>query len=192
MTLSNFIKRYSGNPAVLFLFRALALYVAWYVIYEIWLHPSEIIDVWIVRNTLGCALLILKFFGYHVFSGSDRLMGIDGTNGLWMGDNCNSLELCALYTGFILAFPGGWKRKIWFVPLGVILIFYLNVMRVVALAVIQKNFSPELLNFNHTYTFTILVYGFIFFLWYRWVRMNISIGKSKVPANGDVRKPHRS
>ncbi len=172
MTLSSIIDRYKSNPAYVFLFRALALYIGWYVVYEIWLHPSEVLDIWVVRSTLGLALVILKFLGYHVFTGSDRLMGIDGTNGLWMGDNCNSLELCALFAGFIIAFPGGALKKLWFIPLGVVLIFYLNVLRVVALAVIEKNFSVKLLNFNHTYTFTILVYAFIFALWYWWIRLN--------------------
>lgn len=172
MNLYSVIARYRSNPAFIFLFRALALYIGWYFIYEIWLHPSEILDIWVVRTTLNLAILILKFLGYHVFSGSDRLIGIDGTSGLWMGDNCNSLELCALFAGFIIAFPSGAKRKIWFIPLGVVLIYFLNVLRVVALAIIEKNLSFALLNFNHTYTFTILVYLFIFLLWYWWMRIN--------------------
>lgn len=165
------------NPAYVFLFRALGLYVAWYVIYEIWLHPSEILDIWVIRTTLNCSLILLKLMGYQVFSGAERLMGIDGTSGLWMGDNCNSLELCALFAGFILAFPGGGLKKLLFIPVGILLIFWLNVLRMVALAIIQKKFSPALLNFNHTYTFTILVYLFIFYLWYLWISLN---AKNKV------------
>ena len=31
--------------------------------------------------------------------------------------------------------------------------------------------DPEILDFNHTYTFTILVYGYVFYLWYLWSRI---------------------
>jgi len=39
---------------------------------------------------------------------------------------------------------------------------------VVALA-LTANYFPEYLNFNHTYTFTFMVYAFIFLLWMIWV-----------------------
>jgi exosortase/archaeosortase family protein len=44
----------------------------------------------------------------------------------------------------------------------------LNVLRVVALAIIAK-YCPQYLNFNHTYTFTFVIYSFIFLLWIIWV-----------------------
>jgi exosortase family protein XrtF len=158
------------KPLYRFLLSALGIYILWYVLYELWLHPKEYLDVWIIKRTLGSALTILKFLGYQTFSGSDRLMGIDGTNGLWMGDNCDSTELIALFTGFILAFPGSWGKKTWFIPTGIVIIFFTNVLRMVALAILQKNVSSKWLEFNHTYTFTIIVYGVIFLLWIWWVK----------------------
>jgi len=53
--------------------------------------------------------------------------------------------------------------------MGIVLIFALNVLRVVGLAIVQKNVSEKWLEFNHTYTFTIIVYAFIFGLWLIWV-----------------------
>lgn len=167
------------TPLYAFLFKALGFYVLWYILYELWLHPTEKLDIWVIRYTLNASLLVLKLFGYQIFSGSDRLMGIDGTNGLWMGDNCDSIELCALFAGFILAFPGSWKKKLWYIPFGMIMIFLLNVFRVVLLAVMQKNLSYKWLTFNHTYTFTVIVYMFIFLLWFYWVSKLTRIPKGQ-------------
>jgi len=128
------------------------------------------LDIWIIKSTLNAALIVLKALGFQTFSGGDRLIGIDGASGLWMGDSCDCVELCALFTGFILIFPGNWIKKLWFIPMGIVAIFLLNVLRVILLAVIQKNFSPKWLEFNHTYTFTIVVYLFIFSLWFYWVK----------------------
>lgn len=158
------------TPVYSFLFKALALYILWYIIYEMWLHPVGKLDSWVIKGTLNMSLASLKALGAHTFTGSDRLIGIDGTNGLWMGDNCDSIELCALFAGFIIAFPGAWLKKLWYIPLGCLFIFILNVIRVDLLAIIQKNFSYKWLEFNHTYTFTILVYAFIFLMWYYWVK----------------------
>jgi exosortase/archaeosortase family protein len=171
------------SPLYRFLLNALGFYVFWYIIYELWLHPKEHLDIWVIKKTLNASLIILKWIGYQTFSGGDRLMGIDGTSGLWMGDNCDSIELTAIFAGFILVFPGSWLKKLWFIPMGIIIIFLSNVFRMVGLSILQKNVSQKWLNFNHTYTFTIFVYGIIFLLWFWWVRkiaaLNISENHNK-------------
>jgi hypothetical protein len=45
----------------------------------------------------------------------------------------------------------------------------LNVLRIVALAIIMS-VNEEWLAFNHDYTFTILVYAYVFALWMIWVQ----------------------
>jgi exosortase/archaeosortase family protein len=163
------ISTLTGNPIFRFLFKVTGLYIFWFLLYEVWLHPTEKLDIWVIRSTLNLALKIIKVLGYATFSGKDRLLGIDGTNGLWMGDNCDCIELCALFAGFIIAFPSCWRKKLWFIPLGILSIYLLNVLRVVLLALVQKYFSNKWLEFNHTYTFTIVIYLFIFLLWYYWI-----------------------
>jgi len=44
----------------------------------------------------------------------------------------------------------------------------MNVLRIVALAIIET-YSYEWTEFNHTYTFTLLMYVFIFGLWLFWI-----------------------
>lgn len=111
---------------------------------------------------------ILELFNYNVFTGTERVIGVDGTGGLWIGDNCNGITLFALFSWFIVAYKGKIKYKIPYILLGIVSIELLNVIRIVGLAILDT-VSREWTEFNHTYTFTILIYGFIFLLWMIWV-----------------------
>jgi exosortase/archaeosortase family protein len=77
---------------------------------------------------------------------------------------------------FVIAFPGSVKKKLWFIPLGIVIIHFANVLRVIGLAAINY-VAPQYLEFNHTYTFTILVYGIIFLLWMWWVKAALKENK---------------
>jgi exosortase family protein XrtF len=160
--------KFLKSPLSRFLVLILAFYLIWYLIYDLWLHPAETIDLFVIDITVAASKWLLELFGYTVFTGADRLIGVDGTGGLWIGDNCNGIALFALFTGFILAYPGNWKKKLYFIPLGIILIELLNILRVVALAILDTK-SRAWTEFNHTYTFTIVIYGFIFLMWMLWV-----------------------
>lgn len=169
------------HPLVRFLVYALVLYVAWFVIYELWLHPKQTVDLWVIDITIAISKSILELLGYTVFTGTERLIGIDGTAGLWVGDNCNGLVLFALFAGFIIAFPGPVIKKLVYIPVGILMIQLVNIIRIVVLAIIQTK-SYEMTEFNHTYTFTIIIYGFIFFLWMYWVNKLSGHSVSKADA----------
>src|SRR5690606_9841133 len=91
-------------------------------------------------------------------------MGIEGTLGVVIGNPCDGLSLFILFSAFLIVFEGKWWFKAIFIIVGIVLIHFLNVVRVIALAVIVK-YSPESLDFHHSYTFTLFVYLCIFLLW---------------------------
>ena len=99
----------------------------------------------------------------------DRV-GVAGHAGVQIGAPCDGVALFALFAIFILAFPGPILRKAWFIPAGIALLHLANVVRVIVLARIQAT-SPEWLEFNHDYTFTVLIYGLVFALWYFWTAL---------------------
>jgi exosortase family protein XrtF len=156
------------NPIVHFLLKILALYLLWYVVYDLWLHPQQTIDLFVIDLTIKISKSILELMNYNVFTGVDRLIGVDGTGGLWIGDRCNGIALFGLFSCFIIAYPGNWVTKIIYIPIGIICIEIINIIRIIVLAILDTH-SRALTEFNHTYTFTIIVYGFIFFLWMLWV-----------------------
>jgi exosortase/archaeosortase family protein len=156
------------NPVIRFLLTILVLYILWYFIYDLWLHPNETIDLWVIDLTIFLSKFILEHLGYAVFTGTERVIGVDGTGGLWIGDNCNGITLFARFAIFILAYRGSIKTKFIFVFLGILSIELLNVLRVTILAILDTH-SRTWTEFNHTYTFNILIYAYIFSLWMLWV-----------------------
>ncbi len=160
------------NPLYAFLLKAGGLYVLWLFVYELWLHPMQVVDLAVIDNIVFFAGGILKIFGFEItgenpFFQGLRTLGVEGSQGVWIGDPCNGLTLFALFTGFILAYPGPIRRKLWFIPIGLVAVHFINILRVVALVLIER-YYPESLDFNHTYTFTIIVYSLVFYLWYLW------------------------
>ena len=168
------LKEFKKNPYFRFTFLAIILYVVWYVIYEAWLHPSGIWDRLIINNLVFLSNGILQLLGYATLPVSDpdstiRIAGIDGTSGVWIGDPCNGFSLFALFLIFMITYPGPWKQKLWFIPLGLIGIHLINAIRIAALAIIV-DVNIDWLYFNHNYTFNIVVYSFVFLLWYIWAK----------------------
>ena len=81
---------------------------------------------------------------------------------------CSGLELFILFVGFLFLMKGRIRDKAWFIPLGIVCILILNIIRIVALSIIYY-YRPEYLEFNHKYTFVLIVYGAIFGLWLLWI-----------------------
>lgn len=161
-----------SNAFTRFILSSGGLYLLLYLIYQFIVKRYTYYDQKFIGSIIQSAEVVLQTLGYKTFKIlQDRdfqVVGIDGSNGVWVGSNCNAITLFTLFAVFIITYPGHQKSKWWFIPLGILAIHFLNILRVVALAMIA-NHHPESLNFNHTYTFTFLVYGFIFLLWVVWV-----------------------
>ncbi|MCC7333019.1 MAG: archaeosortase/exosortase family protein [Flavobacteriales bacterium] len=151
----------------IFILKGISLYVLWYLIYDNWLLKDGFVDHFLIDHLVKSTSSILKIVGYKVFEYSDAV-GVDGTHGVLIGAPCNGLSLFALFAGFIIIFPGNWKKKVIFISIGILFIHIINIFRLVALALVVV-YKPESLEFNHKYTFTVLVYVFIFILWIIWV-----------------------
>ncbi len=152
---------------IYFFVKALVLYLLWFVIYENWLQRVGWADKIIIDNLVFLTDNLLQCIGYQTFV-VEHAIGIQGSHGVFIGTPCNGLDLMALFAGFIILFNGKWKDKLWFIVVGIIIIHFLNLLRVIALIIIAKH-APEQLDFNHKYTFTILLYVCIFLGWVIWV-----------------------
>ena len=157
-----------------FIFFVVCLLV-WYTLYELVLRPSIIYDAWVIESIAQQAGLLLEWFNYTVqvedrlYTGYLNYVSLVGSQGVVIGPGCDGLVVMALFSFFILCIPGAVKHKLWFIPLGVVSLHVLNVIRASVLTVIMAK-NPEWLAFNHDYTFTALIYGFVFLLWVSWTK----------------------
>ena len=159
-------------PTFRFFALAFLAYLTWSVAYQHFLKPETALDEVVIEHMVGATEWAFERMGWPVgtypqpATHRDRV-GVAGHAGVQIGEPCDGVELFALFAIFILAFPGSAVRKLWFIPLGILLIHLTNIVRVIALTRIQA-VRPEWLEFNHDYTFTVLVYGLVFGLWYVW------------------------
>ncbi len=151
-----------------FILKGIVLYLIWFLLYDNWLLKDGLVDHFLIEHLVYMTDFILSLFGYETFKYADAI-GIDGTHGVLIGTPCNGLTVFAVFIGFILLFPGKIKHKLIFIPIGLIIIHVLNILRLVGLAIIVLH-SPDSLEFNHKYTFTILIYSTVFLLWMLWIK----------------------
>jgi exosortase family protein XrtF len=164
------------NPFVRFIFIFTILLVTWFSLYKnlYTIFPGDIehsVSLLLAKH----ANFFTELFGFQTSVEITRDLVITKindfgpTHGTWIGEPCNGIKVMGLFSIFILAFPGDWKHKLWYVPMGVVVIHLTNSIRVSALTIIEAQW-PEYLDFNHNVTFQVVVYGIIFLMWYIWVQ----------------------
>lgn len=153
-----------------FLLVAAGLYALWLLVYEGFVAPDGRLDSYLSEQVAqgGAGLLRALGFAAHAAAGSS-LLYMDGLPAVVVGAACDGLALYALFAGFVLAYPGPARVRLWFIPLGIGSLFLLNVLRVAALA-LNHHYAHRSVEFNHHYTFNFVVYGCICGLWVWWVR----------------------
>lgn len=160
------------NKFQFFILKAASLYSLCYLVYEFFIKRYTLVDQLFIRKIINLCSWLLESFGYKTFASREtndfQVFGIDGSQGVWVGGGCNGITLMFLFAIFVIAYPGNTKNKLWYLPLGILLVHSVNIIRIIALAMIAY-YAPEYLNFNHTYTFTFVAYSIVFGLWMLWV-----------------------
>jgi exosortase family protein XrtF len=171
MPASPAVRDYGPRQLRRFLLITGGMYLLWFFGYEQWLALDGRLDTALCANIARASARVLQTVGFDaaVSPHNVYLLLMSGHPAVIVGIPCNGLVLYALFGGFVLAFPGPWRRKLWFIPAGMALIWGLNVVRVAALA-INHHYAHQSVDFNHHYTFTFVVYGCIFGLWMLWAK----------------------
>lgn len=93
-------------------------------------------------------------------------------------EGCNSLSIIILFISFVVAFSGRFKTTALFIIFGSVIIYVVNILRIVILSVGLYHYPwrSELL---HVVVFPGIIYGMVFLLWMLWVNKFSNIGKNK-------------
>ncbi len=83
--------------------------------------------------------------------------------------SCSGLKQFYQIFFLLLIFPGNWKPKVWYIPLGMIILYLVNIMRIIILAYVLKYF-PEYWHFSHDWILRPFFYVVIFYLWITYVK----------------------
>jgi len=95
---------------------------------------------------------------------------VKGTYLAQIVEGCNSVSICILFVAFIVAFAERFKKTLLFILAGVVLIYSVNLLRIVLLTIALYKY-PEYEQSLHGIVFPAVIYGMVFLLWMAWVRM---------------------
>lgn len=83
-------------------------------------------------------------------------------------EGCNSISVIVLFTSFIIAFSGKFKITLFYILAGSVLIYVVNLIRVVILSIGLYHY-PWRKDILHTVIFPGIIYGMVCLLWVFWV-----------------------
>jgi len=83
-------------------------------------------------------------------------------------EGCNSISIIILFVSFIVAFAGKFKVTLFYLLFGSVLIYAVNLIRIVILSIGLYNY-PWRREILHTVIFPLIIYGLVFLLWMFWV-----------------------
>lgn len=116
-----------------------------------------------------CAFLI-DIFDNRVIADGAILRFEDGRGAVQVLAGCNAVEVCALLTAAILAFPGKLRFGLIGAAAGVVALQAINLLRIISLLYLSRG-SQEVFEFFHNYVWDAMI-GLegllIFFFWTRW------------------------
>ncbi len=126
---------------------------------------------------LGQFLGIDTYTGQHESELSMKFF-IGDVYALRIVEGCNSIGVIILFLTFIIAFSGSLKATIIFGIIGSVIIYVVNLFRILILGVLLSKY-PEYLYFMHSILFPAVIYGTTFILWIIWVNKFSNLKKVK-------------
>jgi exosortase family protein XrtF len=159
-----------------FIFTFLLVYAALSLTYKLYLDLSKegaYYPDYITNLTARQSQSLLETIGYNaqiVPHGEEASMKLI-MNGKYVArviEGCNSVSVIILFVSFVFAFSGHWKPTILYVLAGSVLIYTVNLIRIVVLSIGLYHY-PWRREVLHSVIFPLIIYGMVFLLWMFWV-----------------------
>jgi exosortase/archaeosortase family protein len=164
---------YSLKDVALFIIITAAIHFAW----KVWQNSFEyapitqfMYDLMVLMSTevySESSWIISGFIEIETVEISLNMIFPEGSM-MWVNSGCSGLKQMIQFALLMLIFPGPWKKKLWFIPLGIVVMHLTNIFRIVGMAAVINNW-PQYGDFSHDYIFRPFFYLVIFLLWVWWV-----------------------
>ena len=168
------------KPEFKFLITFIPLIIIWFFFYHYLYKIDEILELKFDSLTEFSKLLSSQSnFFLHIFNVNTsveihgdmvvtKILNYPFSHGVWIGEPCNGIKIFGLFSIFIISFDGSWSKKLWYIPLGILILHFLNIIRISVLTYISA-VNPFILDFNHNITFQLITYSAMLGLWYLWI-----------------------
>ena len=171
MGLERIIEKYkSFTPLNQFLIKGAFLYMIWRIFRKftfIYDMNGPIIKAW-GNLYVNIADFFLRLIGCHADKDLQyNYLCLPGGEGVIVEFDCMAFGIMALFAIFVIAYPGTVKVKGWFIPLGLVIIFFINSIRIAALALVV-HYIPQYMDLFHHFIFQAIYYLIVIQMWVFW------------------------
>lgn len=117
------------------------------------------------------SVLLLRLMGHGAETFDLRNIDLyESVINIHVRNYCLGVDMTAMFTALVVSFPGRWKDRLWFIPLGVLGIIVINILRVTMLCLTTIHFGYDQFIEHHN-VFNTITTAFIFLMFVAWVRM---------------------
>ena len=169
----------NNKPVIIFLLKFFAAYFLLFGIYSTYLHKTQqrtplFSCAPVTKTVANHTKMVAKWLGYNIDTEQhERELSIKlivgGNYTARVIEGCNSVSIVILFLAFIIAFSGSLKATFIFGLVGSLLIYSVNILRIIALSLLLYRY-PQFQEPLHTLVFPAVIYGLVFVLWIVWVR----------------------
>lgn len=117
----------------------------------------RIVSAWIANNLLGISTIV-----------EDELLIHEEVHHMGVTWGCAGIKQIIMFFVLMLIYPGPWKKKLWFIPLGLLAVHLTNLFRIISLYAIVI-YKIEWFTFTHDWILRPFFYVVMFLLWVWWV-----------------------
>ena len=153
------------------------LFLGWQAL-EFWPFkvPVDRLSIWSVNRVFHESCWVLQhIFGIDLttVTESRAIVALSKEGGfvhVVIAPECASLKQWFHWLFLMLLFPGPWKHKAWYIPAGLVIIEWTNVVRICGILLMQIQWpGHNTFHIAHDYIFKVFFYLVIFLMWVLWV-----------------------
>jgi exosortase/archaeosortase family protein len=181
-TLKSFIKKYhlyAFKDVLIFMTILLVFHFLWKIFITDLFSVSFIYDsaAWLAGKVFVASVWVLDVFNVNITAFDE--LSIQGTvrqNVIFCPDNngfvyvnrsCSGLKQFYQWFFLMILYPGPWKQKLWFIPLGFLIFHIVNIFRIVGMTFVTMTL-PDQWDMIHDYVARPFFYVVMFLLWLWW------------------------
>ena len=134
------------------------------------------------RHIAAAVYWLVDLFRDTVFMTDDYSIRFASDHGVRIIWGCSGLKQSFIWLCLILTVRGGWKQKLWFIPVGWICCYSFNILRIFLITLLIEQ-HPDWFHMLHDYIFKYLFYGMLFGLWVIFVeKIRPSVSANQSPS----------
>jgi len=136
---------------------------------------------WIKRSLINATAYILSLFNIQTQKEPGFILRIRGGRAIIIAMDCVGYGVYSFWTAFVAANTGSFRRKVLWIVAGLLILWFINVIRITLFLVAINRGWPMPLGIDHHTWFTIVAYAMIFILIWLYDRSsrNKFLNKSK-------------